>query len=52
MLRNFMLVCFKQHPIKRDDIPVIEGKPVDITRFFAEVYGLGGYEKVNLARLR
>jgi len=47
MLRHFMLDYFKQHPIKRDDIPVVEGKPIDLTRFFAEVYTLGGYEKVS-----
>jgi hypothetical protein len=46
MLRNFMLDYFKQHPIKREDIPVIEEKPIDLTRFFAEVCGLGGYEKL------
>jgi ARID/BRIGHT DNA binding domain len=47
MLRHFMLDYFKHHPIKRDDIPVVKGKPVDLMRFFAEVYILGGYEKVS-----
>lgn len=47
MLRTFMLEYFTQHPIKREDIPVIEGKPIDLTRFFAEVNTLGGYEKVS-----
>jgi hypothetical protein len=51
MLRNFMLDYFKQHPIKREDIPVIEGKPIDLTRFFAEVYGVGGYEKVSFSEI-
>jgi len=47
LLRYFMHHYFMQHPIKRDDIPVVEGKPVDSTRLFAEVYILGGYEKVS-----
>jgi hypothetical protein len=46
ILKPFMLEYFKQHPIKRADIPVIEEKPIDLTRFFAEVYLAGGYERV------
>lgn len=47
MSRHFMLDYFKQHPIKRDDIPVVKGKPIDVTRFFAEVRTLGGCRKVG-----
>lgn len=50
MVRNFMIDYFKAHPIKREDIPVIGNKPVDLTKLFREVYGMGGFEKVSFTR--
>lgn len=49
IIRTFMAAYFQTHPIKREDIPTIGGKPIDLTKLFSEVYAQGGFERVSLS---